>query len=699
MMIIFAASSISQLTLLQLAANAMQRQGHEVLMVNFSELSGVSAAIRTGAEAAGMQFADFVERVARTELSDAETVSLAELTAWTPTEGELSYRAMFSGQRKAARLMLDEADASLLLVCEDGPGGCAALIAAAKDRRIPVLDMPFGIGESRDYDNALRDRAREGNLNLVPTSEAGTNLRRYAGNWIKTIEQGDATLMPVEVILARVAVGLDIEQPWVVHGGSADALLVESPAMERIYRREGVPAEKLVMTGSFYADAVASVLAAQPALAQTAAYGRPMEPERLSVLLAPPPSRHDTHAKLAEFATYAETVRRFVAAAKCGGRADVTVSLHPATLAEDRALWAAQGVAISEQWIIELIPRHDVLLTSFSSTSRWAIACGKPVVNYDMYRLDLSTYEGVAGVVELREMDGVERLLLAMASVDGTYARLAAQQRARGAEWGVLDGRAGERILKEVDRWIAGRPNKAVRGDTGYSRASVYAPNAQPTRPKHMFVWLGDQIERRHDQPASLLDVGAAAGDFLSYAADRFPQAELQGIEFDPALVAQGRERGRPVVQGDANDLRDLTSGQFEVVLMTGTHSIFEDFRTSLAECIRVAKGGGTVLVTGLFNPFPLDARIHWRYPAQWDAPWHPGYNMASMESVRAFLAGQRRVAGAEFLPFELPFDLAPQPDPVRSWTEAAGEGRRTLRNGIMQLPMHCLKIELAEDN
>jgi SAM-dependent methyltransferase len=698
-MFVFAAYSLSQVKILEAAAKAMQRRGDDTLIVSFNDTAAVSTAIRERAEAAGLRFADFAEQVAAATLTDAGAQLLRGLGAWTPTEVELSYRALLSRQCKAARLLLDAVGARLLMVCEDGPGGCGPLITAARERGIRVLDMPFGIGESRDYDNFLRDKAREGNLNFVPESEVGSNLRCHAPHWIRTVDEGDITLMPAEFILARVAVGLDIEQPWVVHGGAADALLVESAAMERIYRREGVRAGKLVMTGSLYADTVAAVLAAEPRLAEAAASGRPIDEGQFKVLLAPPPSYHDSHGHVAEFQTYRETVERLVAAARCGGRAKVTVSLHPATRPQDQEIWMAQDVTFSDQWILELIPQHDVFLTSYSSTIRWAIAAGRPVVNYDIYQINPATYEGTPGVVTLETMEGVSRLLAAMATDGSTYARLAAKQRARASEWGTLDGRAVERILSEVDRWVAGSQARPASGDTGYSRASVYAQGAQPAKPKHMFVWLCDQVERRHGQPASLLDVGAAAGDFLAYAGDRFPHADLLGVEFDPALVAQARERGRPVAQGDANDLRDIGDGRFEVVLMTGTHSIFEDFRTSLAECIRATRAGGTVLVTGLFNPYPLDARIHWRYPAQWDAPWHPGYNMASMESVKAFLAGQRRVAGAEFLPFELPFDLPPQSDPVRSWTEPAGQGHRLLRNGIMPLPMHCLTIEVSGDN
>lgn len=140
-----------------------------------------------------------------------------------------------------------------------------------------------------------------------------------------------------------------------------------------------------------------------------------------------------------------------------------------------------------------------------------------------------------------------------------------------------------------------------------------------------------------------------------------------------------------------------IAANSHDAVFMTGTHSIFDDFRPSFSECIRVAAPGGVVVITGLFNPYPVDARIHWRLANDYEAAWHPGYNLFSEASVGTFLHGHPRVASFTFAPFTLPFDLAPQSDPIRSWTLPGEDeaGRRHLRNGIMPLPMSILTIGL----
>lgn len=83
------------------------------------------------------------------------------------------YRELVRRQIGGAQQLLDQYPAHGLLVCEDGPGGDNALIAVARSRRLPVLVVPFGVGDSHDYDIFLDDKHREGNLNFVPTCPLG----------------------------------------------------------------------------------------------------------------------------------------------------------------------------------------------------------------------------------------------------------------------------------------------------------------------------------------------------------------------------------------------------------------------------------------------------------------------------------------------------------------------------------------------
>jgi ubiquinone/menaquinone biosynthesis C-methylase UbiE len=229
-----------------------------------------------------------------------------------------------------------------------------------------------------------------------------------------------------------------------------------------------------------------------------------------------------------------------------------------------------------------------------------------------------------------------------------------------------------------------------------YSRADVYTGNVS-TEPKHMFKWLVDHGADLGLIPGSVLDVGAATGAFQRYVLSRFPESSVVGLEYDAALVeaAQTIPDTGQLIQGDANDLSVLNDAMFDCVFMTGVHSIFDDLSKVLDQCLAVCRPGGAVVVTGLFNDHPLDARIVWRYPNKPEADWHPGYNLFSKETVATILGDDDRVKSHSFAPFRMPFPLEPQSDPVRSWTYEDGtdETGFALRNGLMPLNMQRLTI------
>lgn len=229
-----------------------------------------------------------------------------------------------------------------------------------------------------------------------------------------------------------------------------------------------------------------------------------------------------------------------------------------------------------------------------------------------------------------------------------------------------------------------------------YNRTKVYTENVSD-EPKYMFKWI---VDHGHDLgllPGKILDIGAATGAFQRYVLKRFEASSVLGLEYDQALVEAGNKISGTgeLVQGDANDLSALPYAAFDCVFMTGVHSIFDDLANVLDQCLTVCRPKGAIVITGLFNDYPVDARIVWRYPNHPEPNWHPGYNLFSKETVATILEPDQRAANYEFTPFRLPFPLEPQSDPVRSWTydDNTSEEGFALRNGLMPLNMLRLTI------
>jgi hypothetical protein len=364
-----------------------------------------------------------------------------------------AYRNLLLRQTFACDKLLSDNKVDVVVVCEDGPGGCAPLIAAAKRRHILVAEMPFGIGEMRDYEIFIDAKASENTLNLVPDDEVGAALRKISPHWIKKTTYGDITLFPADTVLARTVAGMDLPEPWVVHGGSADVLLVESEAMERIYQRENVPRAKRIMTGSCYADVVYDEIAAKPELQKAYEASSLIEPEKPRILIALPPSYHQEYGGKSEFPTYREVIEKLlVGCREVHSNARITVSIHPAIKADDRQIIETLADEVSDEWLLRLIPKNDVFVPVFSSTIRWALMCGKPVVNYDIYKLDLPTYDTARCVYTTPVLqDALARLKETLENPE-KYHAAAMQVKACSNEWGIMDGQNFDRIWATLQK-------------------------------------------------------------------------------------------------------------------------------------------------------------------------------------------------------------------------------------------------------
>lgn len=113
-------------------------------------------------------------------------------------------------------------------------------------------------------------------------------------------------------------------------------------------------------------------------------------------------------------------------------------------------LLAAEKIDISDDYVIRLIPRHDVFVTYFSSTIRWAIAAGKPVINYDAYKLGLDIYDGAGGFINVESFDAFKSKLSQLANDVGEFNRMAAAQCRAAPRWGLMDGKCSDRIASVI---------------------------------------------------------------------------------------------------------------------------------------------------------------------------------------------------------------------------------------------------------
>ena len=118
---------------------------------------------------------------------------------------------------------------------------------------------------------------------------------------------------------------------------------------------------------------------------------------------------------------------------------------------------------------------------------------------------------------------------------------------------------------------------------------------------------------------ARLLEVGCGSGAMLNRMQERGWRVE--GIDFDSAAVTQARDLGLQVRVGDILKM-DLTSGTYDVVVMSHVIEHVPDPQSLLHECWRLLRPGGRLVVVTPNNR-ALSRRLFGRYWMPLDPPRH----------------------------------------------------------------------------
>ena len=208
-------------------------------------------------------------------------------------------------------------------------------------------------------------------------------------------------------------------------------------------------------------------------------------------------------------------------------------------------------------------------------------------------------------------------------------------------------------------------------------------------KPKEMIKQIVSLLEldslSKKSNDIKLLDIGSATGEFLYYIRKINSEITLDGIEFSDKLVFHSKNflsRFKiNFTQGDANDLNFIPDKKYDFVTSLGVTSIFDDFKPAYSEMIRVAKDGAVCINTMLVNEGDVDVII--KYKTQNSNTYESGWNKFSITSINNFLLQHNRIKKVEFIKHTLPFDLAKQEDPMRSWTKMSEEGNRIFWNGL----------------
>jgi hypothetical protein len=291
----------------------------------------------------------------------------------------------------------------------------------------------------------------------LPASPFARFFAKALPGWVYRFEGRALTRFPMMRAVAMELYGLAPRHPWIINTGASEIVAVESPFMKELFHDLGVETfpGRVQDLGHPALDQLHRVARRKRAIRAEVCASHGLDPAKPIALFSVPTDQYAT-TPAPGFASYEDLLRHWVESMARMSNYSCLITAHPAISRKHLQGMRAQGAAIVEKSAADVLPICDVFVASVSTTIKWARAIGKPVVNYDCYRMkydeaDRKSYlEGFDHIYGARDAAGYFALLDRFNRP--ADARRIIQAAGRGSEyWGRVDGRALRRIAKAFD--------------------------------------------------------------------------------------------------------------------------------------------------------------------------------------------------------------------------------------------------------
>ena len=239
-------------------------------------------------------------------------------------------------------------------------------------------------------------------------------------------------------ILAMEMLRLAPPKPWLFNSSYADVITIESEAMVEYSGGAGMPREQMHVVGSTADDLMAEAAANADARRAELCRSFGLPPDRPVILTALPPDFLYVAGGRpeCEFSDYRALVDFWVKSLCAVDGYNVIISMHPSTHPDEMRFLEEHGARIAAAGTPQLIPLCEFFAASVSSTIRWAIACGKPVVDYDIYGYDYKDdFDDIGGVISVSKQSDFHAALNRLAHDKAFYAECRDKQLAVSRHW------------------------------------------------------------------------------------------------------------------------------------------------------------------------------------------------------------------------------------------------------------------------
>lgn len=293
-------------------------------------------------------------------------------------------------------------------------------------------------------------------LNKVPESKISKTLYKILiqyklfSKWVIDFNGKYFIRMPFIKVLVREIMKTAPSNPWSINSGKIDLMCVEGEAVKQLFiNYNTLDANKIIITGSLATDKIMYSIEKKNELTQAINLEYGFSLQKKLALVALPPDMFDT-VSTKEFKTYEEMIIFWIENIFSLTNYNILFTLHPSVDESQFKWFVDKGCKIINSPTIDVIGLCDLYIASISATIQWAIASGKPVINFDVYDTDYDDYKEVKAVLYAKTKNEFKNLLHNIDNLKNLkyYENM---QNKNAPDWAIQDTKSHQRIIEIIE--------------------------------------------------------------------------------------------------------------------------------------------------------------------------------------------------------------------------------------------------------
>lgn len=393
--------------------------------------------------------------------------------------GFADYRRIRARAKKIGQIL--ERYRPALVIVGQAPLGSelSFMLNAAKRLGTPSLFVPYAMFNLEEYLEFSFGRE----AHHVSNRPLNWGFARMYPRWSKWHRGKELLRLPAARGLALQLAGFAGHEPWSPCVGPLTAMACDSVTCSNSLRDMGLTTSVTAVVGAAVHDRLAAHRAAGARGRAEICARFNIDPDKPLLVCGWPANlfawKGAVESIYQDYASLARFWAQALAAVRDEFGVQIFVSVHPKTLDEEISEATRFGLVAVRGETEALIAHCDMFVTlNGSSITAWAIACEKPVLLYDCFETGYPEFVSTGGCITARSEFAFQAELRRLCSDAQARSEVAGLQARVAADWGVLDGKAADRLAGLVDDLIAGTTSER-RGRTPQGR---HAATAQAAR-------------------------------------------------------------------------------------------------------------------------------------------------------------------------------------------------------------------------